>query len=182
VEWRHWDVLDLFKDPENLPMLWGMSLAYASIEDRLRLFELLHPIHRLMDFWCTHADLESGTSVDDWDDSDWQNATVHLHPHLQYEDIQAEAVACIEAGRSFEISQRIKKPSLTSVMVESTAIACLLPLWQKPQSVKALAERYRQLKPVHAITLESLTEADALQEVKRILNRLDAFLYVLVEK
>jgi 2-polyprenyl-3-methyl-5-hydroxy-6-metoxy-1,4-benzoquinol methylase len=182
VDWRQWDLLDLFKDPEDLPALWGMSLAYASVEEKLRIFELLHPIHRLMDFWCTHKGVESGISVDDWEESDWQNAIVHIHPHLCHEEIRSEALECVEAGRSFEISRHIKKPALAPVFLESTVLACLLPLWDGAQSIMALTDRYRKIKPIHPVTLEPLTEAAAFGEVKTILNRMDAFLYVLLER
>ncbi|NJR39307.1 MAG: class I SAM-dependent methyltransferase [Leptolyngbyaceae cyanobacterium CSU_1_4] len=182
VEWRHWDVLDLFKDPNDLPALWGMSLAYASIEEKLRLFELLHPIHRLMDFWCTHAGVEDGLPVESWTELDWQNATVHVHPQLRHEDIKAEVLDCIESGRSLEVSRYIKKPALVPIFLESSVLACLLPLWEGSQPMKALCDRYRKIKPLHPITLEPLSEAAAFEEVKTILNRMDAFLYLLIEK
>jgi 2-polyprenyl-3-methyl-5-hydroxy-6-metoxy-1,4-benzoquinol methylase len=182
VEWRHWELLDLFKNPDNLPVLWGMSLGYASVEEKLRLFELLHPIHRLMDFWCTHAGIENGSSLESWNELDWQNATVHIHPQLRHEEIKAEVLKCIEAGRSLEISRHIKKPALAPVFLESTTLACLLPLWEGAQPMMTLCDRYRKIKPLHPITLEPLSEAAAFEEVKSIVNRMDAFLYILVEK
>ncbi|MCY7284127.1 MAG: class I SAM-dependent methyltransferase [Cyanobacteria bacterium CAN_BIN43] len=182
VEWRHWDLLDLFKNPDDLPALWGMSLAYASVEEKLRLFELLHPIHRLMDFWCTHAGVEDGEPLESWNEVDWQNATVHVHPQLRHDDIKAEVLRCIEAGRSLEVSSYIKKPALAPVILESTTLACLLPLWDGAQPMRALGDRYRRIKPLHPITLELLSEAAAFEEVKSIVNRMDAFLYLLVEK
>ncbi|MBW4514111.1 MAG: class I SAM-dependent methyltransferase [Timaviella obliquedivisa GSE-PSE-MK23-08B] len=182
VEWRHWDILDLFKNINDLPALWDMSLAYASVEEKLHLFELLHPIHRLMDFWCTHSGVETGSPVDDWNTSDWQNSTVHVHPQLRHEDIKAEVLNCIESGRSLEVSRYIKKPALVPILLESTVLAWLLPLWEGSQSMKALCDRYLKIKPLHPITLEPLSESAAFEEVKTILNRMDAFLYLLVEK
>jgi hypothetical protein len=182
VEWRQWDLLELFKDPDDLPAIWGMSVAYASVEERLRLFELLHPVHRLMDFWCTHTDVDNGSPVDDWDDSDWQTATVHIHPHLRHEAIQSEVLKCVESGRIFEMSRHIKKPALAPVFIESTTLAWLLPLWEGKQSMRTLTARYLKIKPLHPVTLEPLTAEMAFTEIKTILNRLDAFLYVLVEK
>jgi 2-polyprenyl-3-methyl-5-hydroxy-6-metoxy-1,4-benzoquinol methylase len=182
VEWRHWDVLDLFKNPDDLPALWDMSLAYASVEEKLRLFELLHPIHRLMDFWCTHAGVEDGEPLESWNEADWQNATVHVHPQLRHDDIKAEVLNCIETGRSLEVSNYIKKPALVPIFLESTTLTCLLPLWDRAQPMQALCDRYRKIKPLHPITLEPLSEAAAFEEVKSIVNRMDAFLYLLVEK
>jgi ubiquinone/menaquinone biosynthesis C-methylase UbiE len=182
VEWRHWDVLDLFKDPDNLPALWDMSLAYASVEEKLRLFELLQPVHRLMDFWCTHAGVEDGASLESWNELDWQNATVHVHPQLRHEDIKAEVLECIEAGRSLEVSRHIKKPALVPIFLESTTLAWLLPLWEGAQPMMALCDRYRKIKPLHPVTLEPLPDSAAFEEVKTILNHMDAFLYILVEK
>lgn len=66
VDWRHWEVSDLFKDGDDLPAFIGMSLLGASAEERLRLFELLHPVHRLIDFWCCHPDNVEVTPIDHW--------------------------------------------------------------------------------------------------------------------
>jgi 2-polyprenyl-3-methyl-5-hydroxy-6-metoxy-1,4-benzoquinol methylase len=182
VEWRQWDLLELFKDPDDLPAIWGMSVAYASAEEKLRLFELLHPVHRLMDFWCTHTDVGNGSPVDDWDDSDWQTATVHIHPHLRHEAIQTDVLKCVESGQVFDMSRHIKKPALAPVLIESMTLAWMLPLWEGKQSMRTLTDRYLKIKPLHPVTLEPLTEEMAFTEIKTILNRLDAFLYVLVEK
>ncbi|HEY9667170.1 MAG TPA: class I SAM-dependent methyltransferase, partial [Coleofasciculaceae cyanobacterium] len=68
VNWRQWNLMKLFKDPDNLPVFLAMSLPEISVEQRLRLFELLHPIHRLLDFWCGHPNQAS-----DWIPvSEWQ--------------------------------------------------------------------------------------------------------------
>jgi 2-polyprenyl-3-methyl-5-hydroxy-6-metoxy-1,4-benzoquinol methylase len=182
VEWRSWDIVELFKNPDDLPDLWSMSLAYASPEEKLRLFELIHPVHRLLDFWCTHSESDNGTSVDDWADEDWHHATVSLHPQLRTEEVRAEAVKCIEQGQGFEISRTIRMVALAPVVLNGSLTACLLPLWEDSQSIQVLVDRYRQIRPVDQITLEPLSQADAFQTVKQCLNRLDAFLYVLLEK
>ncbi len=180
VAWRHWDVTELFNDPENLPFFWGMSLDSATLPEKLHLFELLHPVHRLMDFWCTHP-RTAGVAVDEWDEASWQSAIVHLHPQLRDANIKENLINCIQTGVPFEISTYIRLPALAPVLLESNIAACLLPLWQQPQPIQVIAERYRQLHPVDPITLEPLTETTAFQIVKALLNRLDAFLYVLIE-
>jgi 2-polyprenyl-3-methyl-5-hydroxy-6-metoxy-1,4-benzoquinol methylase len=187
VDWRHWDVYELFQSPDDLPLFWGMNLSNASIQEKLHLFELINPIHRLNDFWCTHGNQQAGVSVDEWEDKEWRNATVHLHPHLiksaltRNDLVKADLIKCIENGEPFEISQRIPKPALSPVRVDTMIAACLLLLWQSPQPITELVKHYRKISPVNPITLEPLDEETAFERVKQWLNRLDAFFYVLLE-
>lgn len=181
VDWRHWDVTDLFNDPDNLPALWGMSLMEASAEEKLHLFELLHPAHRLMDFWCTHADQADGRSIDQWNDSDWRNATVHLHPQLRQEKTRQDILSGIANGQAVEISRYLQLPTLGPIRLDSFATSCLLPLWDNAQPFMALVDRYLKTRPVDLVTLEPVTPETAFEAVKALLNRLDAFLYVLLE-
>ena len=76
VNWRQWDLMDLFKDPDDLPTFLGMSLPDTSREERLQLFELLHPINRLLDFWCCHPNqAQSFAPIAEWTDSDWKEGS-----------------------------------------------------------------------------------------------------------
>jgi ubiquinone/menaquinone biosynthesis C-methylase UbiE len=54
VNWRQWNLMSLFKEPENLPAFLAMSLPETTVEEQLHLYELLNPVHRLLDFWCGH--------------------------------------------------------------------------------------------------------------------------------
>lgn len=180
VNWRQWDVTELFQKPDDLPMLWSMMLAEASVQDKLRAYELLHPDHRLIDFWCTHPGT-GAAGVDEWDEATWQTAIVHLHPHLRVETVKETLIECVRKGQSFEISKTIKLPTLAPVLLEASIAACLLPLWESSQPIQAIAKRYQQVRPVDPVTLEPITEAMAFAAVKDLLNRLDAFLYVLIE-
>ncbi|HEY9833286.1 MAG TPA: class I SAM-dependent methyltransferase, partial [Stenomitos sp.] len=54
INWRQWELRDLFNEPDNLPVFLGLSLPEMSLKERLHLYELLNPVHRLMDFWCGH--------------------------------------------------------------------------------------------------------------------------------
>jgi 2-polyprenyl-3-methyl-5-hydroxy-6-metoxy-1,4-benzoquinol methylase len=182
VNWREWDVTELFADPDNLPAMWGMSLAYASPAEKLRIFELFHPVHRLLDFWCTHPQPEKAIAVEDWQDSEWQTALVHLHPQLRYDAIRSAVLQSVASGQPIEMSQWVRKPALSHVMLESAEAACLLPLWESPQPMSALVDRYHQIKPVDWVTLEPCDRSVAFERVKQLLNRLDAFYYVLVEQ
>lgn len=180
VNWRRWEITELFSDPDHLPDLWSVGLANASIQEKLHLFELLHPVNRLMDFWCTHPG-EASPAADDWSDADWRHVVVHLHPQLRNDFLKDSLIQCIQTEKPFEISQTVKLPALSPVLLESHLAACLLPLWEAPQSIQVLVDRYRQTHPVDPGTLEQVTDETAFATVKDLLNRLDAFLYVLLE-
>jgi ubiquinone/menaquinone biosynthesis C-methylase UbiE len=183
VNWRYWDVTDLFKDPENLPAVWAMSLENASTQEHLRLYELLHPVHRLLDCWCTHPNQANvPKSLNEWTDAEWQTALVHLHPQLRHDEIKADLIASLSNAQSFEISAYISSPALAPVMLQSAIAATLLPLWESSQPLMALVERYLLMEPRHPVTLEPITLEQALTRVKHLLDQLQAFLYVLVEQ
>lgn len=182
VAWRHWEINDLFKDMEDLPPFLAMSLPEISIEERLRFFELLHPVHRLIDFWCAHPQTKlTPTSPMDWNSNQWAQTRVHLHPQLQQPIVKAAVVETIEKRQSLDLRQYIILPSKTPVIIDYLEAACLLPLWEQSQTVPELISRYRLLSPVHPLTLEPINEATALQTLKRLLLKLEAFLYVLFE-
>ena len=181
VNWRHWDVADLFKDASNLPAIWEMGLETASIQDRLCLYELLNPVHRLLDFWCAHPG-ESESLPEDWDETDWQNVTVHLHPQLCNENTKQELIDAIRNRDMFEISKTIPITVMGKVFVEPTLAACLLPLWDAAQPMQAVVRRYRQIRPVDAATLEPVTDETAHLMVREFLKTLNLFMYVLLEK
>jgi SAM-dependent methyltransferase len=182
VNWRHWQVPDLFKDSDDLPALWAMSLMAADPSAQLQMYELLHPVYRLLDWWCMRADADPpGIPVDNWDDEMWQQARVHLHPALRADPIREAAIATTNTGKPFELTRYIDLPAMGTVSLNALETACLLPLWHGPQTVAALTQRWRQIQPVDWVTLESLSIPAAFSRVQNLLNRLDAFLYVLVE-
>lgn len=182
VNWRQWNLMALFKEPENLPAFLGMSLPETSMEEQLQLFELLHPTHRLLDFWCGHPNQgQSFIPVSEWTLSDWQTARVYLVPQLKTPEIKQELVRCITQLKPFEISQKLaisEKP----VSVDSTIAACILPLWDESQSMKSLVERWQQLRSVHPVTLEPTTEAEAWELVISALAMLESLGFVLLER
>ncbi|MCF3571525.1 class I SAM-dependent methyltransferase [Planktothrix agardhii 1806] len=182
VKWRNWEVIDLFKDAENLPAFLGMSLPELSIEDRLHFYELLHPIHRLLDFWCGHPIAnESIVPVSNWTDADWQTTQVHLHPQLKTTKAKEDLIECVKTQKSFEISQYVKLPTIVPITLESRRAACLLPLWEREQPIISLVERWQQIQPIDPVTLEPINPQIAFEQVKELLMTLDAFLYVLLQ-
>jgi SAM-dependent methyltransferase len=183
VNWRQWELLDLFQNPDDLPVFWAMSLPDVSIEQRLHLFELMHPMHRLLDFWCGQPEQAVPfTSPAEWSAAEWQQVTVHLHPQLRTPQVKEDLVQGIAQRGLFEISRYIPKAANAPVNVNSSVAAYLLPLWDGPQPLAALVERSRQIHPLDPITLEPVTSEQAFQEVKEMLVALEVFLYVLLER
>lgn len=181
VNWRHWNLMSLFKEPDNLPMFLAMSFPQASVEEKLHLFELLHPAHRLLDFWCGHPNQgESHLPIAEWKPSDWQEAQVHLQPQLRMPNLKEDMVKSITQLKPLEI-----RPLLTtedSVFIDTNTASCLLPIWDEPQPVKSLVERWLKLRPVHPVTLESTAAEEALDFVIQALTLLESIGYVLVER
>jgi SAM-dependent methyltransferase len=183
VNWRRWELTDLFKDPDDLPAFLAMSLPEVSVEDQLHLFELLQPQNRLLDFWCGHPDrAKSAMPVTEWELSDWQTAQVRLHPQLCRDETKQELLACISEQRPFEISRYLPLTALAPIYLESTIVATLLPLWEKPQPFSALVDRWLQIRSCDPTTLEPTRPETAAEDVQKLLTKLESFLYVLVER
>ena len=131
VHWRQWDLMRLFKEPDDLPAFLGMNLPELSVEDKLNLFELFHPVHRLLDLWCGNSEqAKAFVPVEEWTDLDWGTAKVHLHPQLKTPKFREELIACVTEIRPFIISEHlslIEEP----VSIDSSMAFCLIPLLEK---------------------------------------------------
>jgi 2-polyprenyl-3-methyl-5-hydroxy-6-metoxy-1,4-benzoquinol methylase len=182
VAWRRWDLMDLFKNPDDLPPFLAMSLPEASVEERLHLFDLLHPLHRLFDFWCGNPhQAQDFVPVAEWTEAQWREARVHLHPQLRTSQIREDLSNCIDSQTPFEISRYIIVPTLAPVAIDCTIAACLLPLWEGPQSVVSLVKQWRSIRSQSGVNLEPVSEQTAFEEIKEMFSRLEVFLYLLLE-
>ncbi|TVQ74598.1 MAG: methyltransferase domain-containing protein, partial [Oceanospirillales bacterium] len=181
VNWRQWEVTDLFKDPDNLPAYVGLGLSMCSAEERLRMYELLHPIHRLIDFWCTLPRETTPETIDGWTEADWLKATIHLHPQLCTEAFREKVIEAVTKKTSVMISDVIKLPALRPVGTESFEAALLLALIGKPLAFPDLVQLWLKLHPTDWISGEQNTEVEAIESLISLFSKLEAFLYVLVE-
>ncbi|MCC5608777.1 class I SAM-dependent methyltransferase [Nostoc sp. CHAB 5834] len=180
VNWRQWDLMKLFKDPNNLPAFLGISLPQISIEEQLQLFELIHPVHRLIDFWCGHPKQANFVPVSEWTDSDWQGVKVHLHPQLKTHNFQEDLLASVTECRIFPISNYL---SLVEefIGIDSSLALCLLPLLEQPQPMKSLVERWKQFRLLDPVTLKPTDEQQGFYLVQQLLLRLENLGYVMLE-
>lgn len=183
VNWPHWDLMDLFKEPDNLPTFLGLTLPEISIEEKLHLFELLRPVHRLLDFWCGHAGATTPVlPVDEWTLSDWEGTRVHLHPQLINPEVKADLIQSIVTPIPFEITRYLNATSKGTMWLESSIAACLLPLWNGPQPFLSLVEHWRKIRPIDPITLEPIEQQRAFEDLQVFLQSLQPLLYVLLER
>ncbi len=183
VAWRRWELMDLFKHPDDLPPFLAMSLPETSVEERLHLFDLLHPVHRLFDFWCGNPDrTQAFVPVAEWTQAQWREARVHLHPQLRTSQVREDLSNCIDSQTPFEISRFIIVPTIAPVAIDSTVAACLLPLWDGPQSAVSLVQKWLQIRAESAFNLEPAAQETAFDEVKELLTRLEVFMYLLLER
>lgn len=183
VNWRHWELLDLFQEPDNLPVFWAMSLPDLTIEAKLHIYELLCPVHRLLDFWCGHpGQARASVPPPEWTQSDWLNVQVHLHPQLKTSAIQADLLGCIDRQEPFEISRYLSATTLSEITLSPMLATCLLPLWEQPQSGQFLVERFLAMQPIHPATQEPMSIEQAWDEIRERLIRLEILLYVLLQR
>lgn len=183
LRWREWDLTSLFKDPQNLPPFLAMSLPEATEADRLHLYELLNPIHRLIDFWCGQAgQTQAAIPVFEWTETDWRAAHVQLHPQLHNDGVKAYLIECLQQRQPFDLTRVLSAPAVTPVVVDSALAACLLPLWEGRQPVQVLVDRWLKVRPLDPLTLASISPEQAWNDVTQLLSRLEVYLYVLLER
>lgn len=181
VNWRFWNLEDLFRDINELPIAVALGMADMSQEAQLHLFELLHPCHRLLDLYCGHPGQgDDYVPVENWTTEQWQQTTVYLHPQLCTEAVRQDLMACISELRLFELNPHLKTVDDT-VTIDSFMAACLLPLLDAPQPMSALVERWLQLRPLDPVTLAPSDATHAFAMMRQLLTTLEGFGYVLLE-
>jgi ubiquinone/menaquinone biosynthesis C-methylase UbiE len=181
VHWRQWNLEELFKNLEELPLAVALNIAEMTLEEQLYLFELLHPVHRLLDLYCGHPGQgRSRPPLDEWIEPQWQTARVHFHPQL----CRAEFQEILEAGARqlgmIDFDQFLpldNKP----MNVDSTMAACLYPLLDGSQTFSALVQRWLQTRPLDLITLQPADSAAAFELLRQALIDLERAGYVLIE-
>ena len=165
VNWRRWNLEKLFKNIEKLPTAVAQSLAEMSTEQQLHMFELLHPVHRLLDLYCGHPGQKlQRAPVAEWHDSLWQRATVCLHPQL---NTHAFRQAVVTATEKLELIPFDKYLLLSNpgINVDSAFASCLLSLLESPQTVASLQAQWLEVCPPDWLTRSPTTPEKALRSL-----------------
>lgn len=181
LEWRQWDLLNLFENIEELPVSVALSLAEKSMEEQLHISELLHPIHRLLDLLCGHlGQAQAFIPVAEWGATEWQSAIAHLHPQIRTPIMKENLITCLNQLKMFDIGQYVR-PAGESVTIDSLMAGCLLPLMDSAQPVSALVQRWQQLRPIHPVTMAPTQTEEAFELIYQLLAKLEDLGYVLLE-
>lgn len=182
VNWKYWDILDLFKDRQQIPEYLDMVLSIATEEQKLHIYELMHPVHRLLDFWCGHPDRpEPPAPVWDWDEATWRSATAHLHPILKTEQLQADLEQAIAFLSPLHMTPHFNRTAIEDINLFGVAAACLKLLWERPKPIPELVQDWLKLKPTNWLTMQPVTEEDAFTEITQALTEIDPYMVVLLE-
>jgi len=183
VQWPEWDLLAMFKDVDELPISVAMAFGEMSAEEQLHAHELLQSAQRLLDFWCGHPNEgQSFMPVEEWTESDWRQARVHLHPQLRTAELKQELMAHLTQLEGLNINQHLPIAQQPVVLLDSAVAACILPLLDGGLPMMSLVERWLQMRPRDPVTLESSTEPEAFAVVKQMLSSLAQFGYILLER
>lgn len=179
MNWKEWSLWDLLVDPNDPPAAWAMALEMASPEQQLCIYELVNPVHRLLDFWCGHPYEPDWTPVCDWSDTEWSRAIAHLHPFTITEENKAAIIHSINVRAPLEIR---REPVIEEkTVIDSSALPYLLALWDGPQPVTQLIDRYLELNPVHPRTSEPTTRDRAAALIQGFLAKQCEYGLVLLE-
>jgi SAM-dependent methyltransferase len=166
VDWREWQLTDLFKEPDDLPAFLAMGFADLELGEQLSLYELIQPNKRLLDFWCGHPDPEPDNFIHTikQENEDWRKIEVYLHPQLKTDEFKQEAYS---TERAFPINLKNYVPFLVpDVWLDRMLVNGLFtPLYEQSRSLAFLVDRWLKIQPVNPVTLMPTTETEAFVAV-----------------
>lgn len=183
VNWKHWDLHNLFSNEKNIPDYFDAILSSNSKELKHYAYELLNPIYRLLDFWCGHpGECKITLLSDSWDDTSWQNTKAFLNPYLKLDEVKSALDIAIAHFLPFKINEFFSRTTTASVPLSTQSAICLRMLWNKPITIDHMVKQWLRIKPLNILTLEPMTEAEAFTEIKRTLIEMEACMFVMLER
>lgn len=181
VDWRNWPFKRLFKKIEDLPKTVANRLNTMTPEEKIHIYELLHPTHRLLDLYCGHPQpVPQYTPIAEWDEALWQQATIHIHPQLNTDAFKAELAHRAEYLGPVPLHKHLKLYN-PEMGIDSAFAGCLHALLAGPKPLPTLVQGWQQVHPLNAVTLEPITPEKAFQSVKDFLMGLEQAGYVMIE-
>ncbi len=166
VDMPDWSVESLFKE---VPEFVRHKLEEMSQMERLHLYELIRPAHRLIDFWADHA---GSSLVFPWSDEDWLAGSVQFNPILlDNSRFHQEYNKALKENQPYEMQWT--GATHGRITIPADKLKWLAPLLQGPTPVRELIQE--------VIQLGSLDEEKATDEVLNHLAALEDFLFVMLQ-
>lgn len=182
VNGLQWDLTRVFQDIHELPMEVGLVLAEKSIEEQLHLFELLHPVHRLLDLYCGLPGMsQSGSLPEEWGQEDWHTVMIHLHPQLCTQSFRDYLSHCILTFQPLHLHHYLSLGN-DPVTLDSGMAACLTPLLDRPHPLSTLAQHWCKVRPFNPITLDPTSEPTAIDLVTSLILQLEELGYLMFDR
>jgi 2-polyprenyl-3-methyl-5-hydroxy-6-metoxy-1,4-benzoquinol methylase len=182
VNWRHWNVRNLFKPNCDLPDYLQVAFESATPEQLLHIFELLHPVHRLLDFWCSPAAVATSyQSAGTYPPEAWAHATIHLQPMLRTEKFRTALDEAVTHGLTLDMRLYLGYTDPQSVTLFANSLLIFHLLWEAPLTFGRLRELWLQIHPFHPLTLAPQTLEACGEELLRLLPDLEDYLFIMIE-
>ncbi|NJK35710.1 MAG: class I SAM-dependent methyltransferase [Oscillatoriales cyanobacterium SM2_2_1] len=182
VNWRHWNVRNLFKPGQDLPDYLQVAFESATPEQLLHTFELLHPVHRLLDFWCGRAEVPSSySSAGDRPPTDWETATIYLQPVLRTEKFRAALDQTVAHGLTLDMRPFLGCTDPQSLTLFANSLLIFHLLWQEPMTFVALRQLWQRLHPIDPLTLAPTTLEACGEALRLMLPDLEDYLFIMIE-
>ncbi|NJM28671.1 MAG: class I SAM-dependent methyltransferase [Pseudanabaena sp. RU_4_16] len=181
VNWKHWDLFNLFSAKQNIPTCFDATLSNPE-ELKLYVYELLNPIVRLLDFWCGHPmECVNYTSADNWDHSIWLHTRIFLNPYLKIGRVKSALDHAITSFTPFVITDFFSYTTIEPIFLSTQSAICLRLVWDRSITFDQLVKQWLRIKPLNLLTLEPMTEAEAFAEIKQTLIEMEAYMFVMLE-
>jgi len=186
---RAWMIEDLIKDASNLPEYLAMILENATYAEKLHLYELLHPINRLLDFWCGHPSEFNKqinqainlTEINYQNPAEWESLKFHLHPVLRVEKLKLGLEEAIQKSIPFPITNFLNWLSTQPTNLYNPAPICLWLLWQRSHTISEMIAYLLSVQSVNPLTRKPITEAELFAQIYPALIQLETLMVILVE-
>jgi hypothetical protein len=182
VDWKNWNLATLFNNPKKIPHYFNSILSSYSNELKLHACELLHPVARLLDFWCGHpGEGKSYLPIEVWDDAMWHSAKVFINPYLKIGELKTSLERSIAALIPFKISEFFSHTSTEPLLLSCQAAICLRMLWDEPLTIDKLIKQWLSIKPLNLLTLEPVTDVEVFTEIKQTLKIMETYKLIMLE-
>ena len=178
---KFWNINLLFKEGENIPDELAILFQTASESELLYFHDLLHPVNRLIDFYCCHPDVPIRYEApSNWDAAKWQNAQVALSPVIRDPDLEKAINQALEYHQPLALNPYFKENTPEEITLLFPSVFCLKLLWSGQKSFSDLVRQYQQALPMDLVNFRLKTSHEVAETVKTALIDLEDLHLVLL--